>query len=154
MTLVQIRLMLLVLAAVSMTVLGEVAQGRAENPKTKDAAFKVKAADLTKECMADENKAMQKYQDKILQIEGEILESKKQVTVDDWYLRIKGHKLPDGQFAAVMCTFDPKNPDYAKVSKLKPGQSVVVRGQFQVQLGRVVQLRQPGMNLVEVKGAK
>jgi len=40
-----------------------------------------------------------------LQVEGEVQESKKSVISNDWLLKLRGHRMPDGDFASVMCLF-------------------------------------------------
>jgi hypothetical protein len=92
---------------------------------------------------------MEKYRDKVLQIEGEVEQSQKSAISNDWLLKLRGHRMADGDFASVMCLFLVSNPDNVPARQLKPGQTVILGGRFLTCGRTAVQLQTEGLQLVK-----
>lgn len=129
---------LLVLGATACVVLAQAKQ----DPKTDP--IKISAEQLTKECATDDNKANDKYRDKIVEVDGVVKKSDKQGNTGGWSIELTGTKYKDGKSTwTVMAVFDAKSGDLGTVKKLKAGDKVVIRGKFLVSLGALVQVREP-----------
>lgn len=106
--------------------------------------IKISAEQLTKECAADDDKANDKYRNKILEVDGVVKKSDKQGHTGGWSIELTGTKYKDGKSTwTIMTVFDAKSDDLAKAKKLKAGDKVIIRGKYLVSLGALVQLREP-----------
>lgn len=113
-----------------------------DEPKAE--AIKISAEQLTKECAADDDKANDKYRNKIVEVDGVVKKSDKQGNTGGWSIELAGTKYKDGKSTwTVMTVFDAKSDDLGKAKKLKAGDKVTVRGKFLVSMGILVQLREP-----------
>jgi hypothetical protein len=114
----------------------------APKPADPATAVKITAVELTTPFKDDkDDKAYRKFEDKGLEVEGEVSWATRHANGIGWVLRLKGCELKPGQFAEVRFSFDDGHPDLAAAHKIAEGDTVVVRGRFHSNLGANVALK-------------